>query len=81
KSRCDSPAPPTSSGKLQVRVTTAAELVNLNILDANGRILTSDKRQTKTFHDVDVSEFPAGTYYISVAEEQAELTKKFVIVR
>lgn len=66
---------------LRVRVTTAAELINLNILDANGRILASDKRQTKTFHDVDVSEFPAGTYYISVVEEQAELTKKFVIVR
>ncbi len=66
---------------LHIRVLAKAPEVAINIFDGAGRLLRSGKRQTGIFHDFDVSDLPAGTYYVSFDQNRPALTKKFVVAR
>jgi hypothetical protein len=69
------------SDNLRVRITMEAPETVMNIFDSTGRLLLTGKKRTGVFHNFDVSEFPAGTYYVSFDKDRPELTKKFIVFR
>lgn len=66
---------------LHIKVTMQAPEMVLNIFDSAGRLVLTGKKQTGVFHKLDVSDFPAGTYYASFDKDRPELTKKFIVSR
>jgi hypothetical protein len=69
------------SDNLRVRIIMEAPETVMNIFDSAGRLVLTGKKRTGVFHNFDVSEFPAGTYYVAFDNDRPELTKKFIVFR
>jgi hypothetical protein len=66
---------------LRIKIIMEAPETVFNIFDSAGRLVLSGKKRTGVFHNLDVSDFPAGTYYASFDKDRPELTKKFIVSR
>ncbi len=76
-------APVPASDILNVNFTTPADAtVNLTVYNVAGKLIANNKLQTVAGANqttIDVSTYPAGTYYISINDGAAVVNTKFIV--
>ncbi len=74
-------SPNPAISELQIRFDDVAATANYQLLDATGRQLREWKAANRVSQTIDVSQLPAGFYYLNVSTDKEELSRKFVVRR